>query len=421
MMGFIHNFGNRSHIEVNVGGRIHVYLAEFQRFINQLKMAGATLVFICDGHLRTDRLETWCIRREKEFRTSYEMVTANTDLCWRNSLGCKAICTSLFKFIEDERLGEIIISTHVECDAIVANYANSHNALAVVGNDSDALIYEGNFYWWQSTTLNMEQCTVRSFDRAVLRKFLNLSHTQMKYLATIAGNDYSRKMELKPGSFMPHNEKFIGIAKFCRSLTSDKDVCMKIACYMRCNERSVQDNDLECIRISIDSYSIDVEQPEITDRMEKFYQHNVLLYAMKNQATLQIDVNFLDFVQRVKNTEKQTFIDSIVGVCRRIAGIILSNDQAKHPIVKICTKWARNEDYAVKNLDPIYPDAIELFDYEDIICSSSRSVDTVRWDLLFWTLDLDSHDDFMMQMRNIPHKYYIAIIALQLLVAVIID
>lgn len=356
MMGFIHKFGDRKHIELNVGGRIHLYLAKFRHFVDQLKNAGATLVFICDGHLRTDRLVTWCKRRTIEFEKTYQMVTVDRELMSTYSLGCKTICSSLFKIIEDEQLGTIIISTHSECDAIVANYANTHNALAVVGNDSDALIYAGNFHWWQSNSLDMVDCTVRSFDRSLLWHHLRLNHDQMKYFATIVGNDYSLKM-VPPLRWQPMRD-FQRIANVCRSLTANNDPNNKIASYIR-GDRSVSENDLKCIKSSIDSYRIDVKQPAITDRMERFYQHNVLLYALRNQAVLQIDANFLDFHRRRTNINHKTFIDSIVDVCGRLAGILLLDNRTA--IVQICTKYTMDEVYTLKKHAPEFPNGLRFF------------------------------------------------------------
>lgn len=279
VMGFIHNFGKSSHIEVNVGGRQHIYLKTFSNFASRLKSAGAKLVFICDGHLRPDRISEWCIRRESEFRKAYAMLTGHSHLQSKYSFGCKSIVSSLFKLIEDNELGEIMISTHAECDAIVASYAYKHNALAVVGDDSDFLIYEGSFAWWQSASLNMNHCTVRSFDRFKLRRYLNLNNTQMKYLATLAGNDHTKHIVQQQTGEFRNMTNFMMLASFCRSLTTGTNeavACQQIATYMRSQQRKLQSSDLECIRKSIDSYSIEVEQTTATDRLELFYRKSYL-------------------------------------------------------------------------------------------------------------------------------------------------
>lgn len=363
-MGFIHHFGYRSHIEVNVGGRIHIYLAKFREFANQLKKAGATLVFICDGHLRTDRVHEWTSRRNKEFPDTYAMITTDTDKKFKCSYGCKTFVTNLFKLIADEKLGEIIISTHAECDSIIASYAVKHNALAVVGDDSDILIYDGNFRWWQSTWIDIDKCTVRSFDRMKLHRYLNLTPTQMKYMATIAGNDHTKLNVLEIVSYRSLvDTNFECVANFCRSLqaTDERNVHRAIAKYMR-KDRNIQQIHLKHIKNSIDSYSI--YESALMDRLEKFVQNNCLPYALKNEETIQISANFLDYAVRHRNSN-QIFIDVVVNLYQRLAGILLYDRQEENPKVNIITKYTLNGDYILKKHNPIYPDDKGQFIYSN--------------------------------------------------------
>lgn len=362
-MSFIHNFGKTSHIEVNVGGRQHIYMNRFRNFAGQLKRAGAKLVFICDGHLRSDRLAEWCKRREKEFRQTYAMVTTSSQLQTKCSFGCKTIVSSLFKIIEDEQLGKIIISTHAECDAIVASYANKHNALAVIGDDSDFLIYGGNFSWWQSSSLSMYQFTIRSFDRLQLHRYFSLSCTQMKYLATTAGNDHTKHIVQEHDGNSRASTDFVTLASFCRSLTPEKSeavICQQIARYMRSNQGQMRTSDLEYIRRSIESYCVDIEQPIFISRLMSFYQKNFLQYALKYQQVLQVPANFLDFAEHTR-TKKQTLMAHIIGVYRRIAGILLPNTTNEPPKLTIATKHVLFEEYALKSYDPIYPQSMLEF------------------------------------------------------------
>lgn len=434
-MGFIHNFGHRSHIEVNVGGRIHIYLAKFRKFANQLKDAGAKLVFICDGHLRSDRVNEWISRRTKEFHKTYAMITRDTDHKFNHSYGCKTFVTNLFKLIEDEKLGEIIVSTYAECDSIVASFAVKHNALAVVGDDSDILIYEGNFRWWQSTKLDIDRCTVRSFDRMKLHRYLNLTPTQMKYMATIAGNDHTRVNVLE---FYTHRNikidtSFESVANFCRTLTStdEPDVCSTIAKYMR-KDKDVKQAHVDHIRNSIDSYSIFVEDSLLMDRMEKFNGDRCLSYALKNLEIVQIPANFLDYVERNRNSN-QTFIDVVVNLYKRLAGIILCDEREQNPKVKIVTKYTLDGKYESKEHNPIYPDDKGQFIYFDTIKSASTNFIVnknssfcfiftdlkSKTSLLLWSLDLDLDLHDKLIQRNVPQKYYAIVLILTFLVEVI--
>lgn len=177
VMGFVHNFG-RSTIELILGGRHHFYLQEFERFLQKLRAAGATLAFFCDGQLHSEKSNVWCKRRDAEFRDAYAMINADEREKRRSHrrFGCKTIVKSLLKLIEDEKYGEVVISTQVDCDVAIAKYAVSNDALAVVANDSDFVIFEGNFQWWEASSIYLHRMQANCFERTVIRQHFALTN-----------------------------------------------------------------------------------------------------------------------------------------------------------------------------------------------------------------------------------------------------
>lgn len=349
MMGFLHIFGEDD-IDLNLGGRQSIYLQEFRQFLLSLKDAGAKLVFFCDGQLQFDRNDVWCQRRDKEFIDTYEIITQENPQCKRQ-FGCKHISKSLRKLIEDEKLGIIVISTQVECDAAIVKYAIEKHALAVIASDSDFLIFEGNFQWWDSNSISLTDMKVIKFNRSKLRELLRLSTEQMKYLATIAGSDYTKP--LVKGNYT----HFLQIANFCRTIhpkESTERIYQRIGNFMQ-----LRNNESDTIALSIKSYNINFEIELPTDRMNRYFSSNVLMYAFKNQQIFQYDANFLDFKSR--NEIFTTYLDTILMVFRKLGGILLKNERDKKPLLNISTKYSLNTNYTMKKQQPIYPKGLHYF------------------------------------------------------------
>lgn len=365
VMGFIHIFGDCD--ELSLGGRHHIYLRIFEDFICKLIRAGASLTFFCDGQLQSERNNVWCDRRDAEFRSSFKMISNTDDEIEANKrrFGCKTIVKSLLKLIEDKNYGEIIISTHVDCDAAIAKYASKNHVLAVIASDSDFLIFEGHFQWWEVGSLRMKQMQVKCFDRKQFMKMLNLTYEQMKYFATIGGNDYTKHLVKK-------RRDFSEIAEFCRSLRShDVDyVCCKIVKYMI---TGISQRAIDCVIKSIKSYDINFDEPiQEINRLERYFSSNVLSYAFYKGKVFQYEVNFLDFKQRNQtirnNNNNYSMFDTLLLIFRRLAGILLKSTASKSSVVKIVTKYALHESYTLKEHTPIFPSGIMKIEVKMIFC-----------------------------------------------------
>lgn len=362
VMGFVHNFGTT--IELSLGGRQSIYMRDFEEFLIKLRTAGATLAFFCDGQLLPDKNDEWCRRRDAEFIASLAMIDEHKQ--WRQErqerqgskyerrFGNKTIVKSLLKLVKDKRYGKVEISTEVDCDAAISSYALSNKALAVVASDSDFLIFGGDFQWWESNSINMKQMTAMCFERNKLRQVLSLTQEQMKYFATMAGNDHTKHITRKRCDLMK-------IAQLCRTISmeqSEEAICQQIANYMLI-EQHIQ-IDVNLIARSINSYNIHFEAGEKSTE----YSSNVLMFAFSNQQVFQYEVNFLDFKQRNNNNNNRnnnnnnnhSFVFTLLDVFRKLGGILLKDTPHQNSQLKIVTKYGKNEGYKLKMHTPIYPE-----------------------------------------------------------------
>ncbi|XP_031622333.1 uncharacterized protein LOC116340170 [Contarinia nasturtii] len=404
VMGFVHLFGSCTD-ELNLGGRQHSYLRVFEKFVDELKKAGATLVFFCDGQLQPDRNDIWCSRRDNEFHDAMSLIgnSSNANQRKPKRFGCKTLSKSLTKLIEDKNYGDVLISTQVECDSSIAKYAAENKALAIVASDCDFLIYEGNAEWWDIKFIDMERMQANAYDPRKLRRFLHLTDDrQMKYVATIAGNDCTKSII---------NQKYINfkkIAQFCASLNpehSDEEIFKKIEKYMR-ESMYVRANDArDCIIKSIKSYDINFNTTDI-DPFDKYCSSNVLIYAFRNDAVFQYEVNFLDFNIRNHQTNQPYFNELLTVFCK-LGGIILKDKSKSDPKLKIVSKYSMKEKYLRKIHQPIYPN--DDVKFENLILEPSLN-DDVKWNLLLWSIGIDAQLKFFL--KKIPVEYVLTVLAI---------
>lgn len=115
----------------------------------------------------------------------------------------------------------------------------------------------------------------------------------------------------------------------------------------------------EAIEKSIQSYNINFDVESAADRMSEYCASNVLIYAFKNGAIFQYDVNFLDFQQR--NETNSSLLDSLLDVFRQLGGILLKCDADRNPLLNIVTKYSLNGDYMPKQHQPIYPQGLSKY------------------------------------------------------------
>lgn len=365
-MGFVHNFGETKE-ELNLGGRQNQYMRQFEDFLIKLKEAGASLAFFCDGQLQPDKNYEWCRRRDDEYKHALNIIdeNINNNNEIKKRFGCKTIVKSFLKLVEDKNYGIVHISTDIECDTAIAKYAHKNNAMAIIASDSDFLIYEGGYNWWDANTINYKKMTAYSFDRKKFRDEIQLTDVQLKYFATIVGNDYTNKIAQR--------NDFQVTTRFCQGLkeSSDYSVYYEIAKYMtpRYNAYNTQNprKNIDLIIKSIKSYDVNYdEDPVSRSQFDEYSVSNVLMYAFLNEKVFQYEANFLDYKERCNNNNNNTngtdnnyasFMDRLIDVFCKLGGILIkgSNYSNRNLKLKIVTKYSLYEKYTLKEHTPIYP------------------------------------------------------------------
>ena len=88
------------------------------------------------------------------------------------------------------KYGTLKLSLNRECDAEMAKYAcENPRVLAILGDDSDFLIYPGNWLYFSLREMNQDTLQTMKYNRFALRDHLQLNDTELILLSTLNGND----------------------------------------------------------------------------------------------------------------------------------------------------------------------------------------------------------------------------------------
>lgn len=216
--------------EIFCGGRHHLYFGLFNKFFNELKGCSARLVFFSDLNVQKSKVDEWLDRRDKEYiktvnlfnqieegKSVREIIAARDD-----QISIITAKHALIKAAKEN--GQHFSATQHECDAEVAKYACDHKALAVIANDTDYLIFEGDWQYWSAKDIDFETLNTCKYNRKGLCENLSLSYHQLPLWATLLQNDFIKSQcyyyELRGfyRSLGKVEERFQNVAKYVRSL-----------------------------------------------------------------------------------------------------------------------------------------------------------------------------------------------------------
>lgn len=212
------------------GGRYELAFQIVEGFLRELEKLKVRMVFFNEGVFKKSRSQgVWYARYDRNYERELRIID---DVDKGVELGAlvarhygKIPCDYMYPLkILAKRYGEIRYAVAGETKKEMVAYANSVNALAIVSNNSDLMIFRGGWRFWSSKDLNFQKLTTREFNRIALRATLGLDESQLALFATFASNNgFIKSDELdtfnRRHSFNPYNPRVL--AEFVRKPRTD--------------------------------------------------------------------------------------------------------------------------------------------------------------------------------------------------------
>lgn len=268
--------------------------------LNTFTATGAKLVFFSDLNIQVNKIEEWMNRRDEDHkiytdlydridagRTLDEIISEKTDF--------KALSSTFYGMaMIAQNYGEFNYCVRHECDLELAQYAKKENAIAVITNDTDFLIFEGPWKFWSSQEIEIKpsnQLETVEYNRRGIAKVCALSQDQLPLFATLLANDFTHSYYNQLSRFAaglgPLKYKFRNIASYVRKKASknlsNRDI--RSIAHNVFGYSNVEIVDL--IKESLKSYNLDFPPAEISDPLElKLLHTNMYRPYMSNMCSI---------------------------------------------------------------------------------------------------------------------------------------
>ena len=157
---------------------------------------GFEFIYVYDGALFPDKTDTIIQRRNESYEKHQSILQAiDSGLNINNLVLLKKLhignITPYFpNFSEIAKKYGRVVRANREGDQEIVFLANKHKAFAVISDDTDFLIFGGNWRFWSAQTMDLDKKTIKEYDKVALRSHLGLSYSRLILFATLAGNDF---------------------------------------------------------------------------------------------------------------------------------------------------------------------------------------------------------------------------------------
>lgn len=261
------------------GGRHQIALNSWRRMLDAFKATGASLVFFSDLNIQEGKIDEWLNRRNEEFTIYSQLYDAISHgvtlpaILAQERNNKKALTSTFYGMAVIARTyGDFHFSIKRECDLEVAQYASEKNAVAIISNDTDFLIFEGSWRLWSPQDIHITQTNrlkTVEYNRQGIAILLSLSQHQLPIFATLMGNDFTGSHYTKLYEFHrslgPLKYRIENIAQYVCRIKFSHDFIQRIVEHVF---GYPSDKMNQLFRDSIDSYNTNFAPAIIDDPIE---------------------------------------------------------------------------------------------------------------------------------------------------------
>lgn len=215
-----------------LGSRYNQIREHFEDFLIKLRENGAVLVFlmkksrareedfvrVCENHYDTqceisDVIET--LKGTSKIIRHYERLQSPPyfPLNFTTCMVLAQVASKYGKIYGMDTLNQKPCTVHVQI-------LEKHKAMAIIGSDTYYFFYEGRWKIWSHNSLDLENMTIREYNKELILKDLGLTVEQGPLFVALSGGLYSSYENIKKiyHFFKPWNEKtrknFLSIPRF---------------------------------------------------------------------------------------------------------------------------------------------------------------------------------------------------------------
>lgn len=235
-MGLVNSFARDGEDRL-YGCRFNIMKTQIDNLLRLLHVH-SDLYFFEDGPSLKHKCDTWIKRHNEKYFKCIDIMeriydhTPIQEITKSIPLSMIPANTASLNIIGPiaKKYGTLTVTMTKECDAELAKFASANeNVLAVLGDDTDFLIFPGKWRYFSLNALNEKNLMSKEFNRQALRNFLQITDDQLVIFSTLAGNDVIQYEEVRPfHNFCGHRAeiKFPELAHFIKTMLNTNRIEM---------------------------------------------------------------------------------------------------------------------------------------------------------------------------------------------------
>ncbi|XP_031625913.1 uncharacterized protein LOC116342439 [Contarinia nasturtii] len=411
--------------DIICGGRHKIALNRWKELLNALKGTGSELVFFSDLTIQEGKIDEWLLRRDEEFEVYtevYDLISSGIPLSEvvANQTNRKALTSTFYGMaIIAQNYGQFHYSIRHECDLEIAQYAKRNGALAVISNDTDFLIFDGEWRFWSSQDIKIihsNRLKTIEFNRNGIANICSLATYQLPLFSTLLANDFTHIYYNQLARFYctmgPMKYRIKNVARYVRRVghvnLNDSDITQIIQ-----HVFGYIDDDLQRVfRQSLNAYNTDFPAIHIDDPLEKkllltkMYRPYMSNLSSINGFTLPY------YDMRGSATNTISFSMMLIHWIQRRKGILRQTSKESQTFLVLAKKEI-NQHFMAHSEEPIYPE-FALPTLNQLYLDDESNIIETKWNIFGWIMSFS--DDVISLIKNVPKDFLLIICILTPLV-----
>lgn len=355
-------------MDIICGGRPKLQMEDWRKKLDLLKSTGCSLVFFTDLKIEDARIDELLRRNTQNFQihtdlydridacqTLEEIVNTKSDF-----KELTAVYSGLRKIAS--AYGDFYNSVEHECDLEIAAYAKEHNAMAIISEDTDFLIFNGSWKLWSPHDIKINQSgqiRITEYKQNAVSKMCRLSQNQLPLFATLLTNDYTH-------GYFDSLTRFYGVfkyrvqnvANYVRRIDCSSILDFDIRHITRDVLGKVDADFQRLVKQSLESYNIDAPATKNPndDPIAKMLL-NTDMYRTYMETIRTVQKMHLNYYDMRDFDSGATLLSLKLDWKKRQIGILRqSNKDDVDSTFIVIMKKNINEDHKAYTESPIYPD-----------------------------------------------------------------
>lgn len=334
-------------------------------------------------------------------------------------------------------------SSNVNLVINMASFATRNNARAVVSDNRDCYIYEGDWQFWSGKQFRVDEQNPNKFktihfDRGALARVCGIEAIHRPLFATLIGNrrdeDFRNKLTEFAKRLDKHGSPVAKVAKYVKKLQGNYQV--HELNFKRLSEdvfQSCEDRYIRFLKGRIDSYDLDRIPDEEHDTLSRLcssqYYRDVSMIMDDDRVLI------LSFYDLRGEYETETLPVLFLNWDRRKSGILQKVWRIESKPIKAFAKFRFDGCFRVRVKKPIRPKSnaiqhsllmkqmkvfifsiisVDVPDIEDLYCD--HKISDINWNMLAFVMGFD--DVLVAVIKSLPRAFRLVCTTLVVLVKV---